>query len=117
MGADQTAIERRKEIKDMTPLQENLQMAKRTGQRAFDYAMNACEEASKLMIAMQHASDDFHKNQLNGRGVTSAERAANKAIEEKHDRLMDKKAVILEAAKMIGDALDKLYGLDMSEFF
>ena len=101
----------------MTPLQENLQMAKRTGQRAFDYAMNACEEAGKLLIAMQHASDDFHKNELNGRGVTSAERAANKAIEEKHDRLMEKKGDILEAAAMISDALSKLYDLDMCEFF
>lgn len=117
MGADQTAIERRKEIKDMTPLQENLQMAKRTGQRAFDYAMNAKVEANKLLIAMQDMSDDFHKNELNGRGVTSAERATNKVIEAKHDRLMEKNAVILEAATMISDALKKLYDLDMSEFF
>ena len=108
MGADQTAIERRKEIKDMTPLQENLQMAKRTGQRAFDYAMNAKEEANKLLIAMQHTYDDtdrfYHKD--------TAE-----AIAAKHDRLMDKAQVIIEAATMISDALDKLYGLDMSEFF
>ena len=101
----------------MTPLQENLQMAKRTGQRAFDYAMNAKEEANKLLIAMQHANDGFHQNQLNGRGVTSMERAANKAIEEKHDRLMEKAQIILEAATMINDALDKLYGLDLAEFF
>ena len=108
MGADQTAIERRKEIKDMTPLQENLQMAKRTGQRAFDYAMNACEEANKLLVAMQHTYDDtdkyYHKD--------TAE-----AIAAKHDRLMEKKGIVLEAAQTISDALDKLYGLDLSEFF
>lgn len=108
MGADQTAIERRKEIKDMTPLQENLQMAKRTGQRAFDYAMNAKEEANKLLIAMQHTyaekKDVYDKFQADG-------------IAQKHDRLMEKAQIILEAATMISDALDKLYGLDMSEFF
>lgn len=97
----------------MTPLQENLQMAKRTGQSAFDYAMNACEEASKLLIAMQHtyeSADD--KSHLMQDGKTCKE-----MIGEKHDRLMEKKGIVLEAAQMISDALEKLYGLDMSEFF
>lgn len=83
-------------------------MAKRTGQRAFDYAMNACEEANKLTIAMQRAYDDTDKNY---------HKATAEAIAAKHDRLMDKKGIVLEAAQMISDALDKLYGLDMSEFF
>ena len=83
-------------------------MAKRTGQRAFDYAMNACDEASKLLVAMQHTYDDTDKNY---------HKATADAIAAKHDRLMEKKEDILEAAAMISDALSKLYDLDMSEFF
>lgn len=108
MGADQTAIERRKEIKDMTPLQENLQMAKRTGQRAFDYAMNAKEEANKLLLAMQATYDS---------GDAKSMPTYREMIAAKHDRLTERAQTILEAATMISDALDKLYGLDMAEFF
>lgn len=105
-------------MKDMTPLQEHLQMAKRTGQRSFDYAMNACEEANKLTIALQRAYDE-EKDRIvvNGLPATEIAKTHAKAIAEKHDRLMEKKGIILEAAQMISDALDKLYGIDMSEFF
>ncbi len=95
-------------MKDMTPLQENLQMAKRTGQRAFDYAMNAKEEANKLIIAIQATYES---------GDAKSRPTYREMIAAKHDRLVEKAHIILEAATMISDALDKLYGLDMSEFF
>ena len=83
-------------------------MAKRTGQRAFDYAMNAKEEANKLAIALQATYDG---------GDAKSRPTYREMIAAKHDRLMDRAQVILEAATMISDALNKLYGLDMSEFF
>ena len=100
----------------MTPLQENLQMAKRTGQRSFDYAMNAKEEANKLLVAMQHAHS-AHLDEVRTTGTTSIGMAHDKEILEKHERLMEKSGKILEAATKINEALNILYDLDLSEFF
>ena len=82
-------------------------MARRSGQKCFDYAMNACEEATKLLIAMQHTYES---------GDAKCRPTYREMIAQKHDRLMEKRKVIHEAAEMINEALAKLYDLDLSEF-